>query len=81
MECFCHKELIANVPPYLQHFLRQPYQSKGNHWATGDSSLMNSDLTVALHHLFLLMTGYPPPKTRSFDSGVRASQKLYSTML
>jgi len=53
-------ELVSDVPPQLQHFLRQPYQSMGNPWDTGDSSLMNSDLTVALHWLFLLMAGYPP---------------------
>jgi len=53
-------ELVSDVPPQLQHFLRQPYQSMGNPWDTGDSSLMNSDLTVALHRLFLLMAGYPP---------------------
>ena len=60
MEYFRCMELVSDVPSHLQHFLCQPYQSKGNHWAVGDSSLRNSDLTVALHRLFLLMAGYPP---------------------
>ena len=60
MEYFHCMELVSDVPPHLHHFLRKPYQSKGNHWEMGDSSLMNSDLTVALHHLFLLMTGFHP---------------------
>jgi len=60
MEYFRRMELVANVPSHLQHFLRQPYQSKGNHWDTGDASLMNSDMIVALHRLLLLMAGYPP---------------------
>ena len=83
MEYFRRTELVADVPPYLQHFLCQPYQSKGNHWATGDSSLMNSDLTVALHRLFLLMTGYPP----SEDQQVRLRREgfpealLYDTVI
>jgi len=83
MEYFRRTELVANFPPYLQHSLHQPYQSKGNHWATGDSSLMNSDLTVALHRLFLLMAGYPP----SEDQQVRLRHEgcpealLYNAMI
>jgi len=36
----------------------------GNPWDTGDSLLMNSDLTEALHRLFLLMAGYPPSEVQ-----------------
>jgi len=64
MEYFRRMELVSDVPPHLQHFLRQPYPSLGNPWDTGDSSLMNSDLTVALNWLFLLMAGYPPSEAQ-----------------
>jgi len=64
MEYFRRMELVSDVPPQLQHFLCQPYPSLGNPWDTGDSSLMNSDLTVALHWLFLLMDGYPPSEAQ-----------------
>jgi len=39
----------------------------GNPWDTGDSSLMNSDLTEALHRLFLLMTGYLPSEAQKIQ--------------
>jgi len=60
MNYFRRKELVSDVPPHLQHLLLQPYQGMGNPWDSGDPSLMNSDLTVALQRLFLMMTGSDP---------------------